>query len=80
MEGADIRSDDASADRLALALAGAAGAVARVALGEEEADTVRDEDTLLQRETLLLNSPKAPPKCFPHIVSSGQMNQRVVAG
>ncbi|MCU6128201.1 50S ribosomal protein L24, partial [Clostridioides difficile] len=54
VEGADVGTDDATADRLALALAGAAGAVARVALGEEEADTVRDEDSLLQRETLLV--------------------------
>ena len=66
VEGADVGTDDATADRLALALAGAAGAVARVALGEEEADTVRDEDSLLQRETLLLNSPNAPPRVFFH--------------
>jgi hypothetical protein len=65
VEGADVGTDDATADRLALALAGAAGAVARVALGEEEADTVRDEDSLLQRETLLLNSPNAPRRA-PH--------------
>lgn len=50
----EIGTDDAAADRLAPALTGAAGAVARVALGEEEADTVGDNNTLLHRETLLV--------------------------
>lgn len=50
----EIGSDDAATDRLALALAGAAGAVAGVAVGEEEADTVGGNDTLLHRETLLV--------------------------
>lgn len=49
-----VHADNATADRLALALAGAAGAVAGVAVGEEEADTGRVHDTLLHRETLLV--------------------------
>lgn len=53
-EHSDIRADDASPNGLALALAGAAGAVAGVAVGEEEADTVREEDALLHGEALLV--------------------------
>jgi hypothetical protein len=47
----DVNVVDGSSDGLPLALAGAAGAVARVAGGEEEAGTVGEEDTLLHRET-----------------------------
>ena len=50
-EDRNIGADDASIDRLALALTGAADAVARVALGEEEMDKVGDEVTLLHWET-----------------------------
>jgi hypothetical protein len=39
---------------LALALAGAAGAVARVAVREQQLDAIRQEDTLLHREALLI--------------------------
>jgi hypothetical protein len=53
-ENREVGADDAAADGLALALAGAAGAVARVAVGEEEADTAGGNDTLLHRETLLV--------------------------
>lgn len=55
-EGQDreIGGDDAAADGLAAALAGAAGLVARVAVGEEEADAVGVHDTLLHGETLLV--------------------------
>lgn len=53
-EDGEIGSDDAATDGLALALTGAAGAVAGVAVGEEEADTGRVHDTLLHRETLLV--------------------------
>ena len=53
-EDSDVRADDAAADGLALALAGAAGAVARVAVREEEADTVGEEDALLHGEALLV--------------------------
>jgi hypothetical protein len=49
-----VGGDDAATDGLALALTGAAGAVARVALGEKKADTGRVHDTLLHRETLLV--------------------------
>lgn len=55
-EDGDIGGDDAATDGLALALTGAAGAVARVAVGEEKADTVGNEDTLLHGETLLVVS------------------------
>jgi hypothetical protein len=50
----EVHADDAAADRFPLALAGAAGTVARVAIGEEEADTGRVHDTLLHREALLV--------------------------
>ncbi len=53
-EDGQVHAGDAAADRLALALAGAAGAVARVASGEQEADTVGGHDTLLHGETLLV--------------------------
>jgi hypothetical protein len=52
----DIGANDAATDRLAAALTGASGAVARVAIGEEELDTVGEEDTLLHGETLLVVS------------------------
>lgn len=50
----EVGGDDAAADGLAAALTRAASAVARVALGEEEADTVGVHDTLLHGETLLV--------------------------
>lgn len=53
-ENGKVHADDAAADRLSLALTGAAGAVARVAFGKEESDTGRVHDTLLHRETLLV--------------------------
>ena len=53
-EDGEIGTNDASADRLALALAGAAGAVAGVAVGEEKADTGRGDNTLLHGKTLLV--------------------------
>lgn len=49
-----VHADDAAADRLPLALSGATGAVAGVAIGEEEADTGWVHNTLLHRETLLV--------------------------
>lgn len=55
-EDREVHGDDAAADRLALALASAAGAVARVAVSEQEPDTGRVHDTLLHRETLLVVS------------------------
>lgn len=57
-EGEDrqVHADDAATDRLSLALTSAAGAVARVAVSEEEADTVGSKDTLLHGETLLVVS------------------------
>lgn len=53
-KSADVGSDNASTNGLALALSVLAGAVARVALSEEELDTVGNEDTLLEGESLLL--------------------------
>src|SRR5690348_10967416 len=53
-EDRHVGGDDASADGLALALTGAAGAVARVTLGQQEADTGGEEDSLLHGETLLV--------------------------
>ena len=53
-EDRHVGANDASTDGLALALTGAAGAVARVTLGQQEADTVGEEDTLLHGETLLV--------------------------
>lgn len=50
----EIVTDDAATDGLSLALTGAARAVAGVAVGKEEADTVGSNDTLLHRETLLV--------------------------
>jgi hypothetical protein len=50
----EIHADDASADRLPLALAGATGAVAGVAVSEQQTDTGRVHDTLLHREALLV--------------------------
>jgi len=49
-----VHSDDASANRLSLSLTSAAGTVAAVAIGEEEADTSWVHDTLLHREALLV--------------------------
>jgi hypothetical protein len=53
-EDRHVGANDASTDGLALALTGAAGAVARVTLGQQEADTIGQEDTLLHGETLLV--------------------------
>jgi hypothetical protein len=44
-EDGDVGADDAASDRLPLALTGTALAEARVAVAEEEADTVGLEDT-----------------------------------
>ena len=49
-----IHRDDASTHTLPLALTGAAGAVARVAVREQEAHTRRVHDTLLHGKTLLV--------------------------
>lgn len=49
-----VSADNAAADRLALALAGPAGAVAGVALSQQETDTGGLQDTLLHGETLLV--------------------------
>ena len=55
-EGKDskVGGDDAATDGLALALTSAAGAVAGVAVGEEQAHTGRVHDTLLHGEALLV--------------------------
>lgn len=56
-EDSQIGGDDAATDTLTLALPGATGTVAGVTLGEEETDTVWDEDTLLHGEALLVVAP-----------------------
>lgn len=53
-EGADLGADDTAADRLALALAGLAWAVAGHALGEEKADALVCEHALKHGEALLV--------------------------
>jgi len=55
-EDREVHADDAAADGLALALTSATGAVAGVAVGEEEADTGWMHDTLLHWEALLVVS------------------------
>lgn len=50
----EIETGDGTTDRLALTLTGAAGAVAAVAIGEEETGTGGKENTLLHGETLLV--------------------------
>ena len=52
----DVGRDDASTDRLPLALSLPAGTVAGGSLLEEEADTFAGHDTLLHGETLLVIS------------------------
>jgi hypothetical protein len=55
-EGKDghVVADDTAVDGLALALAGATGSVAGVAVGEQKPDTAGVHDTLLHGETLLV--------------------------
>jgi hypothetical protein len=53
-EHGEIHRDDAATDRFALALTGAAGSVAGVAIGEEKSDSSGMHDTLLHGETLLV--------------------------
>ncbi len=53
-EDGEVRADDAAADALPLALAGAPRAVARVAGGEQQAHARRVHDALLHREALLV--------------------------
>lgn len=55
-ENREVHTDDAATDGLALALTGAAGAVAAVSLGEEKLNTGGVHNTLLHRETLLVVS------------------------
>jgi len=55
-EDGDIGADDATTNGLALAFTSSADTVARVTIGEEEADTVGDENTLLHGEALLVIS------------------------
>lgn len=55
-ERRNVGSNNAAADRLPLPLSGTTGAVARVALGEEQPHTLSREHALLHRETLLVVS------------------------
>ncbi len=56
----DIRAHYASPDRLSLPLTRPASAIARVTVGQQQTDTVGQEDTLLHRETLLVVSSSNP--------------------
>lgn len=53
-EDREVHADDAATNRLPLALAGATGAVAGVALAEEEGNTGWVHNTLLHRKALLV--------------------------
>ncbi len=53
-EDGQVAVDDAAPDGLAFTLPGAALAVARVALGQQKADTFTGEDTLLHGHALLV--------------------------
>jgi len=53
-EDSNIGADNATTHGLALTLTGTADAVARVALGKQETNTVGKENTLLHREPLLV--------------------------
>jgi hypothetical protein len=55
-EDSEVHADDAAADGLALALTGAARAVAGVTLRKQELNTGRVHNTLLHGETLLVVS------------------------
>ena len=55
-EDSNIGADDTPTNGLAFTLARAAGAVARVTVGEQESHTVREKDALLHRETLFIVS------------------------
>jgi hypothetical protein len=55
-EDGQVHADDAATDGLSLALTGAAGTVAGVAVGQQKSDTGRVHDTLLHGETLLVVS------------------------
>jgi hypothetical protein len=50
----NIGTDNAATDRFALALARTTGTVTRVTVGEEKANTVRQENALLHRKALLV--------------------------
>lgn len=54
VENAEIGINDATTDRLALALASPAGTVAGVALAEQQAHTAVGQHTLLHGEALLV--------------------------
>lgn len=57
VENTQVGVNDATADRLALALASSTGTVAGVALAEQQAHTAVGEHTLLHGEALLVISP-----------------------
>src|SRR5258706_5994026 len=55
-EDGNVGADDAPADGLAPTLASAAGAEARVVIGEQESHMVQEKDALLHQETLFVVS------------------------
>lgn len=72
-EGKDgeVHADDATADGLPLALTSATGAVAGVAVSEQETDTGGVHDTLLHRETLLVVAAGDPEDVALELVADG---------
>ena len=70
-EDGEVAVDDAAANRLSLALTGAALTVAGVALAEEEADTAVGEDTLLHGEALLVVATGDPEDVALPLVAEG---------
>ena len=62
-ENRDVGADDAASDGLANSLSGSSGAVARVALGQEEADSVCLQDTLLHGESAVSNDREMSAAC-----------------
>ena len=70
-----VAVDDAAADGLSLALTGAALAVARVALAEQESDTTVGEDTLLHGEALLVVASGDPEDvALPFVAEGGSVD------
>ena len=62
-ENRDVGADDAASNGLSDSLSGSSGAVARVSLGEEEADSVCLQDTLLHGEAAASQQRDRLAKC-----------------
>ena len=76
-EDRQIAVNNATTDRLALALAGSSLAEARMPLGEKKANTSLGQHTLLHRESLLVvASGDAEDIAFPLVAEGGRVNLR----